>query len=182
MDSLHNEDWDDVFMNIDPFSIAFFGVCMGLSLCVIGAGWGIWTAGSSIVSGSIKAPRIRSKNLVSIIICEATAIYGIIIAIILMSKIKSFPDDGQGHISADFPMNKAYFAAYAVLAAGLGCGITNVAGGIAVGVAGSSTALAHAQDDRLFVRILIIEIFGGALGIFGLIVGFLCANVAEFPH
>jgi V-type H+-transporting ATPase 21kDa proteolipid subunit len=57
-------DWDDVFLNINPYSFAYVGVALSVALCIIGAGWGIFLTGSSIMGGSVKAPRISSKNLV----------------------------------------------------------------------------------------------------------------------
>uniref|UniRef100_M4BJR4 V-ATPase proteolipid subunit C-like domain-containing protein n=1 Tax=Hyaloperonospora arabidopsidis (strain Emoy2) TaxID=559515 RepID=M4BJR4_HYAAE len=74
-----------------------------------------------------------------------------------------------------------YFAGYAVFGSGIAVGLTNLASGVSVGIAGSSCVLADAQNAALYVTILIVEIFASALGIFGVIVGIILSNNAEFP-
>mmetsp|Transcript_11759 Transcript_11759/g.25716 ORF Transcript_11759/g.25716 Transcript_11759/m.25716 type:complete len:191 (-) Transcript_11759:110-682(-) len=175
-----NYGWNEILANTSPYSWANWGIAIGLGFSVVGAAWGIWLTGASLVGAAVKAPRIRSKNLVSIIFCEATAIYGVILAIILLNKVTE-PTDKTQQYPEDWDWALFYYAGYGVFFSGCSVGFTNIASGISVGIAGSSCALADAQDESLFVKILIVEIFASALGIFGIIVGIIQSNNCQFP-
>merc|ERR1711868_222537 len=167
-------DVGSVLVAIQPFYWAATGISLAMGLSVAGAACGIWCTGSSIMGGGGLVPRIYSKNLISIIFCEAVAIYGIIISIIMASSMKRYTGDDP-EIWA-----KNYDAGYRVFGAGVIAGVSNLICSICVGVVGSSAALADAANEKLFVKVLIIEIFGSVLGLFGLIIAILMASEAEW--
>ena len=168
-----NGTWTNELYRINPYFWANLGIGFDLGLSILGAAWGIYLTGSSLLAASVKTPRITSKNLVSVIFCEAVAIYGVIIGIIMSGKIgdKPFQEIIENY-------NHALWTGFSLFTLGIYVGLSNLFCGVCVGVTGSNCAIADAQTPETFVKILIIEIFGSALGIFGIIVGIIQANSA----
>lgn len=92
----------------------------------------------------MKAPRIRTKNLISIIFCEVVAIYGVIMAIVFSSKLNIVTDD-------QIFSGSSYYTGYALFWGGITVGACNLICGISVGINGSGAALADAADGSLWV-------------------------------
>ncbi|TVU03321.1 hypothetical protein EJB05_51144 [Eragrostis curvula] len=176
--------WGSALTHISPYTFAAIGIAVSIGVSVLGAAWGIFITGSSLIGAAIKAPRITSKNLIReiatslkaicVIFCEAVAIYGVIVAIILQTKLESVP-------TSQMYAAESLRAGYAIFASGLIVGFANLVCGVCVGIIGSSCALSDAQNSSLFVKILVIEIFGSALGLFGVIVGIIMSSQATWP-
>ncbi|VEN55551.1 unnamed protein product [Callosobruchus maculatus] len=137
--------------NVSPYMWASIGIGLAVALSVVGAAI------------------IKTKNLISIIFCEAVAIYGLIMAIVLSSSFKEFKIEEYNNNHQVYQKNQ--MGSHIIFGSGITVGFVNLLCGICVGIVGSGAALADAANAQLFVKILIVEIFGSAIGLFGLIVG-----------
>lgn len=145
-----------------PF-FGFMGVTAALVFANIGAAYGTAKSGVGIASMGVMKPDLVMRNIIPVIMAGVLGIYGLIVAVILQGSIDK-PDSGTGETKF------SSFTGYAFLSAGLCCGLSGLAAGMAIGVVGDSGVRAVGQQEKLFVGVILILIFAEALGLYGLIV------------
>ena len=100
-------------------------------------------------------PDLIMKSMIPVVMAGVLGIYGLIVAVIL-----------EQNIGTDY----SYESGYKHLAAGLCCGLSGLAADLAIGIVGDAGVRANAQQDKIFVGMILILIFAEALGLYGLIV------------
>jgi len=111
---------------------------------------------------AVLKPELIFKAIVPIIMAGILGIYGLIVAVILNGKIK------------DTDYNA--FKGYKHLASGLCCGLSSLAAGLAIGIVGDAGVRANAQNEGVFVGMILILIFGEALGLYGMIISIILSQ------
>jgi len=135
------------------------GVVSGLVFANLGASYGTAKSGVGIASlGVIDSSKVV-KALIPIIMAGILGIYGLIVAVLLNLQIQK---GGAGGLTAQ--------KGYQYLGAGLCCGLSSLAAGLAIGVAGDAGIRAYAQTDGIFVGMVILMIFSEAIGLYGMII------------
>lgn len=160
-------------------------VCLYVILDLGGA-YGTAKAGQGIMSMGIRSPELLMKNIIPVVMAGVLGIYGLIVAVILNGKLTQ-PDAGTGMATY------SQFTGFAHLAAGLCAGLSSLASGLAIGISadagtravGAQSAMAASwkkmgftgdaggqstsSGDALFVGTVLIQVFAGNLGLYGLI-------------
>lgn len=133
--------------------------------CNLGASYGTAKAGVGIASLSVIDSQKVFKALIPIVMAGILGIYGVIIAAVIKAKIPAYNPDPKPNETV---LTEA--DGYKFFGAGLTCGLSALAAGLAIGVAGDAGVRAYAQTDGIFVGMILIMIFSEAIGLYGLIV------------
>jgi V-type H+-transporting ATPase proteolipid subunit len=136
------------------------GIASALVFANLGAAYGTAKSGVGIASlGVIDSSKVL-KGLIPIIMAGILGIYGVIISVLLIGDAKG------GNLSKDG-------GGYKILGAGLSCGLSALASGLSIGVAGDAGVRAFAQTDGIYVGMILLLIFSEAIGLYGFIVAIL---------
>ena len=130
------------------------GIASALVFANLGSSYGTAKAGVGIASLSVIDSSKVLKAMIPVIMAGILGIYGVIVSVLLNGKAKE-AKGGDG---------------YKYLGAGLCCGLSSLASGLAIGVAGDAGVRAFAQSDGIFVGMILILIFAEAIGLYGMIV------------
>ncbi|KAL4576861.1 hypothetical protein LXL04_012961 [Taraxacum kok-saghyz] len=148
--------WARALVKISPYTFSAIGIAISIGVSVLGAAWGIYITGSSLIGAAIKAPRITSKNLIRWLM-------------FLYRKLKETPFIPK----VFFPVNSSIvmvishnFFRFVIFCSRcyIRCYRSH-----------------YFTNSSLLVKILVIEIFGSALGLFGVIVGIIMSAQATWP-
>jgi V-type H+-transporting ATPase proteolipid subunit len=139
------------------YFFAYMGIASALVFANLGASYGTAKSAVGISSLAVIDPGKIFQGLIPIIMAGILGIYGVIIAVIAGSKVKNEDNFSEKD-------------GYKYLGAGLACGLSALAAGLAIGVAGDAGVRAYAQTDAIFVGMILILIFAEAIGLYGLIV------------
>jgi V-type H+-transporting ATPase proteolipid subunit len=159
-------------IDYSPYFFAYMGVTSALVFANLGASYGTAKAGVGISSlGVIDGSKVF-KGLIPIIMAGILGIYGIIVAVLLNSSINSKGVPNPEKPETILKGNDGY----KIFGAGLSCGLSSLAAGLSIGVTGDAGVRAFAQTDGIFVGMILILIFGEAIGLYGLIVAIIMSQ------
>ena len=155
------------------------GITAALSFCNLGAAIGTAQAGVGICQVGMYRTDMIFKSLIPIIMAGILGIYGLIVAVILQAKIQYTPYDTMypGNAAPQQAATWSYsmYNGFKHFASGLCCGLSSLAAGLAIGVAGDAGVRANAAKD-IYVGVILILIFAEALGLYGLIISIILSS------
>eukprot|EP00040_Diaphanoeca_grandis_P017370 m.90420 g.90420 ORF g.90420 m.90420 type:complete len:229 (-) comp26396_c0_seq1:306-992(-) len=136
------------------------GSTASMSFSALGAAYGTAKAMIGMAECAMLKPELLMKSLIPIVMAGITAIYGLVVSVLIANSLGD-------------PRPYGLFKGFLDLGAGLSVGIAGAAAGYATGVAGDDGDRAMARQPRFFVGFILILVFAGVPGLYGLIVALL---------
>ena len=143
---------------------AYMGIASAIVFANLGSAYGTAKTGVGICSMAVLRPELIFKSIIPVVMAGILGIYGLIVGVLLSTKTVADLDFAEG---------------YKLLGAGLCCGLSSLAAGLAIGIVGDAGVRANAQQDKIFIGMILILIFAEAVALYGFIIALLVANKSK---
>lgn len=157
---------------ICPTYAPFFGsmgAASAMIFTVFGGAYGVAKSGVGISSMGVMHPDFVMKAIIPVIFAGIIPIYGLIISIVVMGNMK------LGEVPPTYTLG----ASFLDLGAGLAVGLSGLGAGMSIGIVGDAGVRGSAQQPRLYVGMILVLIFGEALGLYGMIIGIILGTKGD---
>ncbi|MHA2408301.1 MAG: ATP synthase subunit C [Candidatus Ranarchaeia archaeon] len=143
---------------MDPKIIAIIAAALCIIMCAGAAMYSIKTCAPALSSVTSERPELGSKLLITIILGEALAIYGLLIAFMIIARI---PD-----IETEYEAMQTLFAS-------LTMGTTAIFASLGIAWTGPAMMSAAAERPESFTTNILGLVLSEALAIYGLLIAFM---------
>ena len=143
---------------MDPVLISLIGLAMAIGGPLLSAAITIIICGTALAGIGTEKPELLSRLIITVVLGEALAIYGLLIAFMLLGKLPG--------ITTMEAANKA-------LISGVIISVATGAAGAGISYSGSSLIAATAERPETFSSNVIGVVLSEALAIYGLLISFM---------
>jgi V/A-type H+-transporting ATPase subunit K len=143
---------------LDPGLTSLIGIALAIGVPIISAAITIIICGTAMAGIGTQKPELLSRLIITVVLGEALAIYGLLIAFMLLSKLSNITTMESG--------NKA-------LISGIVIAVATVSAGAGISYCGTSLIGATAEKPETFSSNVIGVVLSEALAIYGLLIAFM---------
>ena len=143
---------------MDPILMSLIGLALAIGVPILSASFTIIVCGTALAGISTEKPELVSRLIITVVLGEALAIYGLLIAFMLLGKV---PD-----ITTADSASKA-------LISGIVISVATVSAAAGIIYSGSSLIAATAENPETFSSNVIGVVLSEALAIYGLLIAFM---------
>src|SRR5256712_9504550 len=108
---------------LDPIFWASLGIALSILLAAIGAGLGIGISGPGVAGAITEKPEIFARSFIAIVLAEALAIYGLVVALLAVFKLPAIAN--PANLAAADSAFRIFAAGLAVGGGALGAGLAS---------------------------------------------------------
>ena len=143
---------------MDPTVMASIGAAVSIITSAISASYAILSCAPALASVTSEKPELGSKLLIAIILGEALAIYGLLIAFMIISRLPAITTEEAG---------------FKAVLAGISMGGTAAAAAMGISYCGPALMTATVEKPESYTVNILGLVLSEALAIYGLLIAFM---------